>query len=103
MCCKTTSSPEIRRRTGYCLLAGALALGACAPVETPPGDAATPAIPEDAIAVAPELYMLPMGTDETGCPAFQPWSPTMSVIQALHWRTATGDFTLDRGAAACDP
>lgn len=62
---------------------------------------ASPDIPPDAIPVGPELYMRPMGTDERGCPVFQPWSPTLAVVQALHWRTAAGDFTLDREAAAC--
>jgi hypothetical protein len=71
---------------------------------TPAVDAsgtAPPAIPPDAIAVTDELYMLPMGTDSAGCAVFQPWSPTMAVVQALHWRKADGSFTLDRALADC--
>lgn len=103
-------------------LALALLLGACAaevpapsaspepppadptltePTPTEPRAADTPAPPPGAIRVAPELYMQPMGTDERGCAVFQPWSPTMAVVQALHWRTADGTFTLDRNEAAC--
>lgn len=74
----------------------ALLLAACA--SEPP---AATRIPPDAIPVSPELYMLPMGTDADGCPVFQPWSPILAVVQALHWQTAEGDFTLDREAAAC--
>jgi hypothetical protein len=47
--------------------------------------------------------MLPMGEDATGCRMYQPWSPTLSVVQALHWRTADGGFTLDREKADCAP
>ncbi len=61
------------------------------------------AVPEGAIPVTPDLYMLPMGVDDDGCPIFQPWSPTLMVVQALHWRTADGAFTLDRESAACPP
>ena len=111
MNCKTTPSLEtlpraVGCRTHYFGLALALALNACATVEPPADSAETTeippaAIPPAAIFVAPELYMLPMGTDQTGCAVFQPWSPTMSVVQALHWRTPAGGFTLDRGAADC--
>lgn len=86
----------------------ALAVVACAgdppssvgPTSSDPAPASPDILP-DAIRVGPELYMRPMGTDERGCPVFQPWSPTLAVVQALHWRTAEGDFTLDRSAAAC--
>jgi hypothetical protein len=106
MNCKTTFSPETSRRAIGCRahavgLALALALNACATVEPAADSGETPEIPPAAIPVAPELYMLPMGTDETGCAVFQPWSPTLAVVQALHWRTAEGSFTLDRGAADC--
>ena len=114
MSCKTTSSASVLRRTAYrhgrgLAAAVALTLNACAidgtpsaPTETlTEAPAETPVVPPDAIPVAPELYMRPMGTDDDGCPVFQPWSPTLAVIQALHWRTPEGDFTLDRAAADC--
>lgn len=101
MSCKVTTSStnfglEAALRNRGSVMALALFLAACA--SEPP---ASTAIPPDAIPVSPELYMLPMGTDADGCPVFQPWSPTLAVVQALHWRTAEGNFTLDRSAAAC--
>lgn len=106
MTCKRRTSgtrPSIGggRRPAYCGLIMAAYLGACVSPLEETGDMAERDVPEDAIQVAPELYMLPMGTDEEGCATFQPWSPTLSVVQALHWRTAAGDYTLDRNAADC--
>ena len=60
-------------------------------------------MPVGAVQVSPELYMVPAGADDVGCPMFQPWSPTLMVVQALHWRSADGGFTLDRNAADCPP
>ncbi|HRY26613.1 MAG TPA: hypothetical protein P5558_19755 [Geminicoccaceae bacterium] len=77
------------------------AFGACAPAaEGPPVPAPAP---DNAVQVSPELYMVPAGEDDVGCPMFQPWSPTLMVVQALHWRSADGSFTLDRNAADCPP
>ena len=86
-------------------LVSMVALNACAmaaPEESGAmHDPAPDPVPADAIAVSPDLYMRPMGVDDDGCPVFQPWSPTLMVVQALHWRTADGAFTLDRGEADC--
>lgn len=87
----------------YCLAFGLLLLNGCAMAETGGDGSAPAAVPEGAIPVGPDLYMLPMGSDDTGCPMFQPWSPTLIVVQALHWRAADGSFTLDRDAADCPP
>jgi hypothetical protein len=92
------------RLPNACLALGStLLLSACAAAQ--PADSGTPepAVPAGAIRVNDQLYMLPMGTDDTGCPMFQPWSPTLMVVQALHWRAADGSFTLDRHAADCPP
>jgi hypothetical protein len=106
MSCKNTDSLANFRLDAPCrarcvVVSLALLLNACAN-DRPAGDAPpSPAIPPDAIPVAPELFMRPMGTDADDCPVFQPWSPSLAVVQALHWQTAAGDFTLDREAAAC--
>ena len=88
-------------------LVSIVALSACAmatPEESGAIQDSVPAsVPADAIAVSPDLYMRPMGVDDDGCPVFQPWSPTLMVVQALHWRTADGTFTLDRDNADCPP
>ena len=85
------------------LLALALAanLAACGSEAESPLE--PPLVPVGAIEVTPELYMVPAGADASGCPMFQPWSPTLMVVQALHWRSADGSFTLDRTAADCPP
>lgn len=77
-----------------------MGLGACTPAAESPLE---PLVPAGAVPVSPQLYMVPAGTDEAGCPMFQPWSPTLMVVQALHWRSADGSFTLDRNAADCPP
>ncbi len=96
---------EPRRPTGRvpALLAVALAanIGACGPEAESPLE--PPLVPVGAIEVTPELYMVPAGADASGCPMFQPWSPTLLVVQALHWRSADGSFTLDRTTADCPP
>ena len=87
------------------MLVSMVALNACA-MAAPEGSGAmqdpVPApVPADAIAVSPDFYMRPMGVDDDGCPVFQPWSPTLMVVQALHWQTVDGTFTLDRAQADC--
>lgn len=78
-----------------------MAFSACAPaVENPLED---PRVPVGAVQVSPALYMVPAGADAVGCPMFQPWSPTLMVVQALHWRSTDGSFTLNRNAADCPP
>lgn len=101
---QATAVRSVRRYGGLLVVSALLSLNACAMAEAPetPADANVP-VPEAAIQVGPELYMIPMGTDERGCPVFQPWSPTLMVVQALHWRAADGSFTLDRDAADCPP
>jgi hypothetical protein len=92
------------RRDGIHFVAAAvLLLNGCAMAETAGKDTERAAVPAGAIPVGPELYMVPKGDDETGCPMFQPWSPTLMVVQALHWRAPDGSFTLDRDAADCPP
>jgi hypothetical protein len=92
-------------RSAGLALVSMVSLNACAmaaPRESNPSHDPAPApVPADAIAVSPDLYMRPMGVDDDGCPVFQPWSPTLMVVQALHWRAADGTFTLDRDDADC--
>jgi len=74
-----------------------LVLAACAPA----GDATTD-IPEDAIRLRDNYYMLPIGTDDDGCPMFRPYAPGMMTDQAIRFRRADGSFTMAREEAACE-
>ncbi len=91
-------APGVPTAPGLALI---MACGACTPGADGPLEPARP--PAGAVQVSSELYMVPAGADDSGCPMFQPWSPTLMVVQALHWRSADGSFTLDRNAADCPP
>jgi hypothetical protein len=84
------------------LVAGSFA--ACASgSETGTGSDETAEIPPGAIAVGDDLYQVPIGEDEDGCPMFRLFSPTQMVVQAIFYRAPDGDFTMDRTEAACPP
>lgn len=90
------------------ILIAALALIAC----DPPGGVGGPgeggpyrgsvAVPDNAIKVGDEYYMVPLAEPVQGCQAYRPFSPIRRVQQALHYRTADGRFVMDRGLAVCD-
>jgi hypothetical protein len=77
----------------------AAALGAAASASGSDGEV----IPPGAIPVGDDLYQVPIGEDEDGCPMFRLFSPTQMVVQAIFWRTPEGDFTMDRAEADCPP
>jgi hypothetical protein len=58
-------------------------------------------IPDGAIAVGDDVYMVPMDKDAEGCTMFRTFSPTKAVTQAIQYRRADGTFTTDKGGAAC--
>jgi hypothetical protein len=61
----------------------------------------TPHAPRGAIRVGEELYQIPIGADDDGCPRFRLYSPTKLVAQAIYYRDAAGGFTTNRQEAAC--
>jgi hypothetical protein len=73
-----------------------LILSACAH----PGGSATD-IPQDAIKLRDNYYMLPIGADDDGCAMFRPYAPGMMTDQAIRFRRADGSFTMAREEAAC--
>lgn len=89
------------------VLALACAVQACAGQDAersstagaPPPAAAN--LPAGAIQVGEDLYQVPIGTDDDGCPMFRLHSPTRMVAQAIYYRDATGGFTMNREDAAC--
>ena len=58
-------------------------------------------VPREAIEVGEDLYQVPIGTDDDGCPMFRMYSPTRLVAQAIYYRDAAGAFTMSRREAAC--
>ena len=86
-----------------------LSVAACEPMTGKPGTAANPAsppatlpagVPAGAIGIGDDVYMVPAGMLD-GCPSFRPFSPTRSVIQAIHFRNRAGGFTMNRAEADC--
>lgn len=61
----------------------------------------TAAVPAGAIQVEDQLFMVPIGTDEAGCATYQAYSPSMAVVQVIHYRRQNGSFTHDREQAGC--
>jgi hypothetical protein len=64
-------------------------------------DRATADVPREAIEVGEDLYQVPIGTDEDGCPMFRMHSPTRLVAQAIYYRDLAGGFTMSKQEAAC--
>jgi hypothetical protein len=91
-----------------------LALGACIAVQgcaAPESEAeesfegvaprAHAEVPPGAIQIGDQLYQVPIGADDDGCPRYRLYSPTKLVAQAIYYRDPTGGFTPDRRQAAC--
>jgi hypothetical protein len=79
-------------------------LGGCtAPSSTGAGPVAAPGLPPGAIQVGPELYQVPIGADARGCQMYRLYSPSLTVAEAISYRSREGGFTIDRRAAACGP
>ena len=74
---------------------------ATGPAASPPAASADRALPAGAIAVGPNLYQVPIGTDAEGCQMYRLHSPGRMVTQAIAWRRPDGSFTRDRREAAC--
>ncbi len=58
-------------------------------------------VPENAILVSGQLYMVSLSEDATGCMMYRPYSPTGSVVAAIFYRTADGRFVLNKAESAC--
>lgn len=59
-------------------------------------------IPDVAIPVSDDLFMIPAGLDEDGCETFKPHSAGGNPVKtALYFRQADGGFGIARDAAVC--
>ena len=57
--------------------------------------------PPGAIRIGDQLYQVPIGADDDGCPRYRLYSPTRLVAQVIYYRDPAGGFTTDRRQAAC--
>jgi hypothetical protein len=98
------ATPACWRWPGLALVAG-IALQGCgaqAPGAGRGGVAAAAAeIPAGAIPIGDELYQVPIGADDGGCPRYRLYSPTRLVAQVIYYRDRADGFTTDRQDAAC--
>jgi hypothetical protein len=64
-------------------------------------DQAETGVPPGAIRIGEELYQVPIGADDDGCPRYRLYSPSRLVAQVIYYRDPAGGFTTDRRQAAC--
>ena len=77
------------------------ALGEATDKSAAPTVAADARLPDGAIAIGDDVYMVPIGEDAQGCAMYRVFSPTKAVVQAIHYRTADDRFVMNKGEAAC--
>ena len=78
----------------------AFAIAACSPGTD--GAGAEPArVPLGAIETGDDLYMVPLGADDSGCATYRAFSTTKMVPQAIYYRASDGRFVMDREDADC--
>ncbi len=58
-------------------------------------------IPANAILVSDQLYMVPVGKDNTGCTMYRAFSPYHSVVAAIFYKGTDGKFVMDKGKSDC--
>ncbi|MEM8948551.1 MAG: hypothetical protein AAGA21_13770 [Pseudomonadota bacterium] len=59
-------------------------------------------VPEMAIQVSDDLFMIPTGVDEDGCETFTPFSTSDNPVKtAVHFRQADGGFGIARDPDVC--
>ena len=59
-------------------------------------------LPDNAIAVRDQFYMVPLAEAVDGCAAYRAYSPSERVPQAIYYRTSDGRFVINRDEADCD-
>lgn len=61
-----------------------------------------PAVPDDAILVGDDFYMVPAGVDPDGCPRFRAFAQRQSVPAVMFYRRRDGSFTQNKLEAQPD-
>lgn len=68
-------------------------------MNTPPTDGGLPPVPDDAIKVDEDYYMVPAGTDADGTARFSAFSQRKMVAAVIFYRKADGSFTPNKALA----
>ena len=95
------------RRFGVALVIGMLVQGctaqapAAGSTSRAAADQGAADVPRGAIQVGEQVYQVPIGEDDDGCPMFRMYSPTKLVAQVISYRDAAGGFTTSKREAAC--
>ena len=58
-------------------------------------------IPENAILVGDQLYMVPIDKNNTGCQMYRAFSPNHAVVAAIFYKGVDGKFVMDKGKSDC--
>lgn len=82
-------------------LAAAAMVAGCAPGPDSESGTSVADVPEGAIPVGDETYMVPVAGDDA-CPMYRAWSATKMVAQVIYYRRGDGEFTMSRDEA-CGP
>ena len=61
-----------------------------------------PGVPENAIHVKDDLYMIPIKQDNSGCMMYRAHSTKGAAVAAIFYRAADGGFVMDKSKSACD-
>lgn len=106
-CAAGQAGPFCLRRFGLVLIIGMLVQGCAAQAPAAGSTSGVAAhraaadVPRGAIRVGEQLYLVPVGEDDDGCPMFRMYSPTKLVAQVIYYRDAAGGFTTSKHEAAC--
>ena len=83
------------------LLVAAMFLALGCSTNKEPNTPETKGIPANAILVSDQLYMVPIGKDNTGCTMYRAFSPNYSVVAAVFYKGGDGKFVIDKGKSDC--
>jgi hypothetical protein len=84
------------------ILAAALILLAACQQELKMSQPLPPGVPDNAVHVRDDLYMIPIKHDNTGCMMYRAYSTKGAAVAAIFYRTAGGGFVMDKSKSACD-
>ncbi len=61
-----------------------------------------PGVPENAIHVKDDLYMVPIKPDNSGCMMYRAHSTKGGAVMAIFYRASDGGFVMDKSKSACN-